>query len=472
MSSTRTSRRVTVGALLVTLVAATGNASAASGFLGVTDTTIAEVTDTPRGRVAGPAYLAAQYGRWADQVHHQDYQARVAAERASCPEDGTCQDADPYVAAWTRANLRQERGLLPGTSVGYELLLPRTGARSPVDGRPLPRPYPAVLLLPGGGTRKEVYRGVAQGLAATGYAVLSVDPTCNVTACTPAPGPDQEVLGAVDGLTTVVAPIVTSCLLTGCDYSVLRAGYAASEATYQAAGLAGLRFLTARPSEIDRSRVGLVGHSLGAYNAALLAQRTDLPATVRAAVAWDGYGALPATVAPRVPVQFQVYEGQDKAPHPFLPEESPSHANARYLQAAGVATSVVALRSSAHYEVGHLSYDTLTPGPSAASRKGERVALDATVAWFDTYVRSGRLAALGRAALLSDHVSRTVDAVAHGQGTEAVDGSNVPYRIAGERRAAHLSLLLRSWYDLADGTACEDVVAACPPAARRNEGER
>jgi dienelactone hydrolase len=420
-----------------------------------------EVIDTPRGRVAGPDYVAAQYGRLADQLQHEDYQARLDAERASCPRDTYCTNIDPYVAAWTRENLHQERGSLSGTAVAYELLMPRQGARSPVDGRQLQAPYPAVLLLPGGFTAKEVYRGVAQGLAATGYAVLSVDPECNVSSCGPPATPDQEVAGAAGEIATIVVPIVSSCLLTGCDYSSLQSAYAESEKTYQAAATAALRFLSARPTLFDRSRIGAVGHSLGAYNAALLAQRTHLPARVRAAVAWDGYGALPAAVTPRAPVQFQVYEGQDRTPHPFQPDESPSHDNASRLKAAGVPTGVVALRSSAHYEVGHLAYDARTPTPPAASRKGERVALDATLAWLDAHLGSGGVASRGRRALLSERLSGAADAVARGQGTEAADGSNVPYRIGGDARSGHLSLLLRSWYDLGDGTACADVVAGC-----------
>lgn len=419
---------------------------------------VPEVVDTPQGRVAGPTYLAAHYGRLADQVQHEEYRARLEAERAQCPADAFCRDTDPYVAAWTRANLRQERGTLPGTAVAYELLLPREGALSPVDGQPLRASFPGVVLLPGGGTPKEVYRGVAQGLATTGYAVMSVDPECNLAPCGPPATPEQELGGAV-GLATLVASIAGSCATTGCDYSALEKDYRASEATYQAAGTAALQALADRPGLVDRSRTGVVGHSLGAYNAALLAQRRDLPTTVRAAVAWDGYASLPAAPALRTPVQFHAYEGQDLVPHPFRPDETPAHDDAARLQKAGVATGVVALRSSAHYEVGHLPYDSaLFRG---ASRLGERIALDATLAWLDLHLGTGRTAARGRAALLSERLSPAVDTVSHGQGTEAPDGRNVPYAVGGQERADHLSLLLRSWYDLADGTACADVVRGC-----------
>ena len=84
------------------------------------------------------------------------------------------------------------------------------------------------------------------------------------------------------------------------------------------------------------------------------------------------------------------------------------------------------MRSSAHYDVAHLAWDTAASFGYGASRKGERVALDATLAWLDTYVGSGKTAKRGRASLLSDRLSHTVDAVVRGQGTEAADGNNVP----------------------------------------------
>ncbi len=136
-----------------------------------------------------------------------------------------------------------------GTSLPAEVYLPCTSAtcaRTPVGVHVGAGPYPAVLVVHGGGSRKELHRWAAQALAESGYLVVvpDVDET---------PGDGDHATDAQDVLDWM--------------------------------------FSSSFPErrDLDRGRVGIAGHSQGASTASLLGQ---LDPRLKAVVAWDNLTAL------------------------------------------------------------------------------------------------------------------------------------------------------------------------------------
>lgn len=127
---------------------------------------------------------------------------------------------------------------------------------------------------------------------------------------------------------------------------------------------------------LDASRIGIVGHSLGAASVSVV-QQTD--PRVDAIVAWDG---LSANVTPKVPA-LGMSADYLIVPTPNLSDPDPAtkgRAVARWAQ-AGVDAMEVVIRGGSHFE---WSY---APNLLPATLRGIDAAAWYTTAWFDRYVK-------------------------------------------------------------------------------------
>ena len=203
---------------------------------------------------------------------------------------------------------------------------------------------------------------------------------------------------------------------------------------------------------LDRSRVGIAGHSYGAYAASLVGQEDP---RVKAIVGYDTLEPVDATAvklhAPALSITAENLYGEQNPDNPPNPEHNGSLAGGEtprqaydQLRKAGIDTGLITQRSSQHNES---SYG----GSSQASRYGERVAFYYTLAWFDRYVKGDR-AATQR--LLATRIDDSADRSSIGSGTyDAAADRNVPYRIEGDCVANRVSIYYRSSLWLERGAA-------------------
>jgi hypothetical protein len=178
-------------------------------------------------------------------------------------------------------------------------------------------------------------------------------------------------------------------------------------------------------------------------------------------VAWDN--ANIGSVSPRVPTMGQNADYFFQ-PQPSFTAPAPDAKTGTFatVAAAGVPAMQIALRGSSHAEWAFAAYAW------PASRKGERVALYYTLAWFDRWLKgaggdaeaTAQRASAGarlRATTFDDSADRSsVGMGPWDPGTQR----NVPNRIANEAVADHLSIYYRSAYAF-DGDTCADMRAGC-----------
>jgi hypothetical protein len=204
--------------------------------------------------------------------------------------------------------------------------------------------------------------------------------------------------------------------------------------------------------DVDASRIGIAGHSLGASAVSETGQRD---ARVKAIVAWDNLAPANAPFhAPALGINSEYFFNpttMTAPPDPHAHDEAFTQ-----LAAAGVDSMQIALRSSMHLEYSYVPY--ILP----ASRLGERVAFYYTLAWFDYYLR-GSPDAYQR--LVARTFDASADASAIGAGTYDPSVGNVPSTIAGLPVADRLSFYYLSEYALTapDGTSatCADLRHGC-----------
>jgi dienelactone hydrolase len=237
-------------------------------------------------------------------------------------------------------------------------------------------------------------------------------------------------------------------------------------------------------ASLDRSRLGLVGHS-GAAGVALNVGHTD--ERFDAIVAWDPapIGGLEG-ITPRIPTMIQVadYSGLGVAPE-ARPEKPTPAPGSKYtffdtISAAGIDAMRVAPRASTHLE-----WTRHTGLGFPHSIYGEMVATYYTLAWLDRYLAPSRgqssSAAVARDALRrltasgTARFDRSADVYSIGTGTYdaaraeragTVEAGNVPIRIAGIPVRNLLSFHYDSRYSLDGGALrCDDMRAGCPGPA-------
>jgi fermentation-respiration switch protein FrsA (DUF1100 family) len=284
-------------------------------------------------------------------------------------------------------------------------------------------PYPAVLIVHGGGSQKELHRWAAQGLAEAGYLAISFD--------------------VASGNHGTDAQDMVDWLFSG-DFPFL--------------------------VDLDRDRVGIVGHSQGASTASLLGQ---LDPRLKAIVAWDNLTAVDSAlwaddigVAPPagLPITTPALGiGADYyfTPRLYLeaPEPAPSNGEGgrgrgvsahpkdlgyQELRSAGVDTMLFILRAGTH-----LDFTPLQAG--TGSRYGEPVSFYLTLAWFDRYLKGlsdPAAAQAGHARLLAGVYDDSADIHAIGAGYYDPMTGNQPYRIADLSACDRMSFYFKSRYAL------------------------
>jgi hypothetical protein len=245
-------------------------------------------------------------------------------------------------------------------------------------------------------------------------------------------------------------------------------------------------FSAANPGrgDLDPSRVGIAGHSLGASAVSEVGQCDP---RVKAIVAWDKLAttsgkcsdkaahlpadapASPSLKVPALGIHSEYFFNPTSMSAP--PDPHAQDGAYKQLAEAGTDSMIVQLRSSTHLEYTYVPY--ILP----ASRLGERVAFYYTLAWFDRYVKGDPIAV---SRLTAQAFDASADASSIGAGTyepakaaaapSDTTAGNVPYTIKGLPVADRMSIYYESEYALAsaDGTgrvSCLDMRAGCPAVA-------
>lgn len=336
----------------------------------------------------------------------------------------------------------------------------------------VPPPYPAIVITTGSiQGYQEMYNWAAEGLAEAGYLVLTYDVQGQGRSETLPHDADGTPSTGMQGV-----PFQQAYNFEQGTRDALRWLLSSADAPYAApdANNAGTELYNPHASEIDRSALGLAGHSLGASAVSLVGQEQACePGTPRllrrdcvsAIVGWDALAARgPALKAPGLSLTAEYFF--NPVPATSAPASESGTAAFNAFVGAGVDSMRVSLRSSTHLEW------TYVPLILPASRYGERASMHYTLAWFDRYVRDDRTATQR---LTATHFDASADASSIGAGTyDPVSGNNVPYRIAGRCVANHTSIYYRSAYSLEGGAEQEpDLRArgcAAPPLDRDGDG--
>ena len=415
-------------------------------------------------------------GRTTDQLTNPAYQQQRAEACAAGTDAGAC-SSDPYrrIEAW-----KGDRGRVKavsfenryGATLRGELWGPVARFRDPVSGEASAGPFPAVVLVSAYGFERFRYRAFAQGLAEAGYVVLTFDPQGQGESdadghpryCDPdgewrepqemgiretgdCAGHDPQPEGTTSDL-----PYLLPILLSG-DAREVQELYRALRPRFVFGALDAAEWLLSNDNpwrgRVDETRLGVTGHSLGAYAAMMVANGDPLQ-RFDAGISWDSFAHLDNGVAPSVPTMFQQSEqenliGPRTAP-PVHPERlHPARkSHAAFIESC-IDTKFLVLRSSTHREWSYFAPGTVTE----ASRKGERVALHQSLAWFDRYLKGVKTRTVrgdertqagdARQRLNGGVLDDSADRSSIGTGAWNPSEGNVPYTIEGENLADHLS---------------------------------
>jgi dienelactone hydrolase len=426
-----------------------------------------------------PQWYAAEVSNWADssgRLRDQLGNPEYVALRTQQADTG---NADPYRAPERWAPTRGR--VWP---VAYRN---RYGARisghvwAPKAGTP-GAPYPAVVFVNGAGDSEQEYWSFGQDLAEHGYVVLTFDPQ-GAGASDAAPDPKycdpngawrkpQEMgvtehgtcagqngdevsstVGQVPGVADLVVGGHTGQQGT-LDVQTL---YEELEPNFVFGALDAHDFLVSPASParrlVDARRIGVIGHSLGAYAAALTANG-DPRRRFAVGVAMDSYAHVMHGVVPRVPTMHLQSEQELLAgPRLAAPPPTALHAT-RADYALAVKRRLPAfygvLAGSTHQEFAYVGPEAHLPASSA----GQRVATYFALAWLDRWLKGDRTATRR---VFAARYDGSVDTSAIGLGHwDATTQANRPYLLAGIAVRDTLSRYYVSRADL-DGRRCADL---------------
>lgn len=513
-SNMRGFKRQVIAGCIAACVFGAAPASAGAGLLNV----VAKVV--PPALQSG---LTGQ-GRGFDQMTNPDYIARALPDVTAylSGSDTTGVLIDPFRKNWgdSRGTVRAISYLNRyGARISGHVWAPKLPFRDPVTGATTNGPLPAVIMLNGNGDSEQEYWGIDQSLAEAGYVVMSFDPqgagasdvnpnpastfcdpngswrqpqeigireagTCaGVSPAVPTPGVLGPLADAVEaapvagGVVAAVAFLelqladrsaLTSYLTQLYDVNAPRFVFGALDA------VAWLRS-AANPlrSLVDTDRVGLMGHSLGAYSS-LVAGNGDPLHRFSAVVTYDDTNEPTSAVSATVPTMMQIAEEADiPGINPVNQDDHGGARTSQVLRAAHATTMQVALRGSTHQEWGYLPFQLANPitGPFFnASSKGGRVGVYYAQAWLDRFLKGKPVGGTAAEAaqrtdatrrLLARTFDGSVDGSSIGQGTyDLLKLKNRPYTIAGDKVSDALSLYLRSAYSF-DGHECMNAQRGC-----------
>lgn len=443
----------------------------------------ASATGSPAWHTQETSNWVASSGRLRDQLANPNYWLLRESQADTS-------NADPYRApkrwapdrgrVWPISYLNRY-----GARISGHLWAPPKDYRDPVTGRRQTGPYPAVVFVNGSGSVEEEYRSFAEDFAEAGYVVLTFDPQgAGHSASAPNPTskycsphgawrrPQQlgvrehgKCAGENDNGVNSTAGQVPGVATLAVDGRTGRQGtlhvqklYRQLEPNFVFGAFDAYHWLASRADThrrlVDFSRVGIVGHSLGAYAAALVGNG-DPHHRFRAAVALDSYAHFMHGVRARIPTMYEQSE-QELLSGPRLSPPPPTalHATRRdypHFVRRHVPVFYDVLRSSTHQEFDYLGPES---PHQTASRYGQRVATYFALAWLDRYVKGAgighsrrvvRRNATGR--LLAHRFDASVDRSSIGLGRwDPVTRTNQPYKIAGRRVRDALSRLYVSRY--------------------------
>jgi dienelactone hydrolase len=285
-------------------------------------------------------------------------------------------------------------------------------------------PYPGVVIVHGGAANQEMYLWAAEGLAESGYEVLTFQL------------PQEDNLGG------------------GAHYDYTKAAldYFTS---------------TANPgfSQLNRDHIGLAGHSAGGVAVSQLGQEDP---RISAIVSWDRAqsGPMPPDLVLRTPALFVItdYLCQRSpvcVPQPYTSPPSYDGPGSKgedfqRLRGAGVDSMQLVPRASTHLDLTEFA-------PGTGSRYGAAVSFYYTLAWFDRYLKRGQTAkaALARLTASSFDDSGDIHNLSGGR-FDPANLANVPAFIAGQPVSDRLSFEFRSAYHLGGGKhQCADMRKGC-----------
>lgn len=224
--------------------------------------------------------------------------------------------------------------------------------------------------------------------------------------------------------------------------------------------------------ELDRTRIGMAGHSGGGATANRHGSENPL---VKAVVAWDRSGRYDLPERLHVPSLFLLAdhgftpEARTEPPHPDGYEPGSVDPGNKFedydrVVAQGTDSMKLVLRAATHLD--------WVPRASAASRYGEAVSAYYTLAWFDRYLkglRDPQAARDGFRRLTADAFDDSVDVHNISQGrydpalaVAAADpyAGNLPYQLAGLPVRDRLSFSFVSKCSLSAPTGNAQVVSA------------
>ncbi|MEY2568736.1 MAG: hypothetical protein QOE35_3265 [Actinomycetota bacterium] len=382
------------------------------------------------GGLAAPAVLAGNdYSDQAYAEHDLDNVTRSTGRHLHDETDPTWHDAtrtataESYLAALGLQfadipNGRVHTGLgqwIPGGSVGdpkawnampYRRVqfLSRTGAKlsGHIWGSEAPGPRPGIVITTGSIQATEgMYHWLAQSLARKGYEVLTFDVQGQGESegFGHAPGdktptfdgvPAQQQPNFVDGTIDAIR-----FFLSTPDEPYRPVGWTEADAAAAAAGRGTteqIDFSNPGASVLDRTNIGIAGHSLGATAVSVVQQCSDEGTVwqtvadchgqsypIRAVI---GFDALTSSVTPVVPGMNQQADGYFLNPTPSSQAPDPTSHLAAHNKwvAAGLDTYSFTVRGGTHLEWSYI------PLISMATEYGRAQIDYYTLAWFDRWL--------------------------------------------------------------------------------------
>ena len=408
-----------------------------------------------RDQVASPAF---GFGNLSQGAVLYAEQTVEQASQPTDPKGGVTtlipgsKSADPFrtVKRWTEAGRGRVAPVsfpaLNGATLRGHVFAPPASVKRPAGG------YPGVVITDGSVQAfEELYFWAAEDLAEAGYLVLTYDVQGQG---------DSDLRGA------------------DCPGACTGVPYQQDFNFYQGAEDSLSFFLGSRNpfrTDLDSSRVGLAGHSLGAAAVSHVGQCDN---RVKAIVAWDNLGAIKDCSGITIPQKYRTKKPinvpalgmtNDYAfnTQPAMSAPDPEAKTAGFTQVvkAGQPAQIIALRGATH-----LTYSYI-PLVFQANQLGERMASYYTKAWFDLYLRGDRT---GLTRLTASAFDGSADVSAIGAGSydptlaDPADpySGNVPYLIKGIKVRDAVSFYYRSAWSLRDPRTgaplvCVDVRKAC-----------
>jgi dienelactone hydrolase len=375
--------------------------------------------------------------------------------------------ADPFrsIKRWTEAGRGRVAPIkfkaLNGSQLRGHVFMPPASVPKPKRG------YPGVVITDGSvQAYEELYYWAAEDLAEAGYMVMTYDVQGQG---------DSDLMGA------------------DCPGACSGVPYQQNYNFYQGAEDS-LSFFLSSPGrefggsynpyadDLDRDRVGLAGHSLGASAVSVVGQCDKRVKTI---VAWDNLRKISDCSGVTIPERYRADKlirvpalalTNDYAfnPQPMTSPPDPHAKEAGYKQIAGAGldAQIVTLRNATH-----LTYSYI-PVVMPANELGERMASYYTRAWYDLQLRNDRT---GFDRLTATKFDDSVDVSSIGAGVydaTAADptapySGNAPYEIEGIAVTDAVSFYYLSEYSLRDPRtrklrSCDDMRAGCEaPKAQR-----